>query len=418
MLKRSDMMISVSKGQNNEDLMNINRVLIVQYLQRNGICTRAQLSKAIGLTQASISQITASLIENGFVQETGFIAGEKGRRSVGIMLNSNLGRVIGVKLSRRTFSVGIFDFSGNFFEGRSESFSGDKHIRDILNEIKAVVKSYLQKFNNIIAIGIAVPGPFQQDEGRIYLMTEMQNWESVSLKAEFEDFCEIPVIIRHDANSGALAEWWFSSQIKKRKGTLIYFLVGEGVGAGIIINGNLLSGDQGTAGEVGHISIDFNGKRCACGNYGCLEMYCSSIAFVKNALEALKNNNSSILNKYHPLKASTIFAAAEQNDELALELVKQAGRYIGYGVVNLINAYDPSTVVISNDMAEGGQLILDEVKAVVKQRVLEAIAQKVEIELSSFKNDPILYSAAAVAIDYCLKHPLILKTKEFRTVRS
>jgi predicted NBD/HSP70 family sugar kinase len=175
-----------------------------------------------------------------------------------------------------------------------------------------------------------------------------------------------------------------------------------------------LTGDQGVAGEIGHISVDIHGKRCGCGNYGCLEMYCSSISFVKNAQQALKNNRSSILNKYHPLKASIIFEAAAQNDELALELVKQAGQYIGYGVVNLINSYDPSTVVISNDMAQGGQRILDEVKAVVKERVLDTIAQKVNIELSSFKNDPILYGAAAVAIDYCLKHPLILKNIENR----
>jgi glucokinase-like ROK family protein len=402
-------MISVLKGQNNEDIMNMNRTLIVQYLQRNGICTRAKLSKDIGLTQASISKITASLLEHGVIQETGFFAGEKGRRSVGITLNSNLGRVIGVKLSRRTFSVGIFDFSGDLSEGHTESFSSDKHIAEILNSIKDVIRSYLRKYNDIICIGIAVPGPFQQDEGRILMMTEMQDWESVSLKAEFKDFCDIPIIIRHDANSGALAEWWFASQIKMRTGTLIYFLVGEGVGAGIIINGNILTGDQGVAGEIGHISVDIHGERCGCGNYGCLEMYCSSIAFVKSAQQALINNSNSILNKYHPLKASAIFEAAAQNDELALELVKRAGQYIGYGVVNLINSYDPSTVVISNDMALGGQRILDEVKAVVKERVLDTIAQKVKIELSSFKSDPVLYGAAAVAIDYCLKHPTILK---------
>jgi predicted NBD/HSP70 family sugar kinase len=345
----------------------------------------------------------------GLYRKPDFLPGKKG-----ITLNSNLGRVIGVKLSRRTFSVGIFDFSGNLSEGHTESFSIGKHITDILQSIKDVIRSYLQKYNDIICIGIAVPGPFQQDEGRILMMTEMKDWESVSLKAEFEEFCDVPIIIRHDANSGALAEWWFASPINMRTGTLIYFLVGEGVGAGIIINGNILTGDQGIAGEIGHISVDVHGKRCGCGNYGCLELYCSSISFVNSAQEALKNNSSSILNKYHPLKASIIFGAAAQNDELALELVKQAGQYIGYGVVNLINSYDPSTVIISNDMAQGGQRILDEVKAVVKERVLETIAQKVNIELSSFKNDPILYGAAAVAIDYCLKHPIILKNIDNR----
>lgn len=401
-------MLSVSKGQNNEDVMNMNRIMVIQYLQRNGVCSRAQISNAIGLTQASISKMTANLIQYNIIQEVGSFIGKSGRRSKGIMLSPNLGRVIGVKLSRRSFSVGVFDFTGILADSHSETFSETAHIVDVIEKIKSVILEYLKKFHNILAIGIAVPGPFLQKEGKILLMTEMPDWKSISLKEAFQGFCDVPIIIRHDANSGALAEWWFTSQCKKRKGTLIYFLAGEGVGAGVIVNGNILMGDQGIAGEIGHVSIDIDGRRCACGNRGCLEMYCSSLALVKGAQTALQSDNQSILNRFHPLNAESIFAAMDQNDPLAVQLVKQAGTYLGYGVVNLINVYNPSTIVIGDEMAHGGNLLLDSVKSVVQERVLSELSGKVTIELSTFQHDPILYGAAAIAIDYCLSHPMLL----------
>lgn len=396
------------KGQNNEETVNRNRSLIVQYLQRNTICTRAQLSKELDLTPASISKTISVLIESGVVEETGYIPGEKGRRSVGIRLNTDSYRIIGARLSRRSFSIGVFDFKGEQFDSNSQSFDENENLLNTIANIQKTIKSYLDKYHNVVAVGIAVPGPFLEQDGKILLITEMNNWQVIDIIKEFEDKFDVPVIIRHDANSGALAEWWFGSQMQHPNGTLIHFLVGEGVGAGIIINGNILSGDRGTAGEVGHISVDVEGEKCSCGNKGCLERYCSSIAFVKHAKKQLKDNPQSQLNFYSNLTASMIFQAAFQGDELAIRLVKRVGRYIGYGVINLINAYDPSTIVISNEMSGGGEILLNEVISVVKERIHKEIFEKINIELSMFPNDPILYGAAAIAIDYCLKNPNIL----------
>lgn len=400
-----------SKGQNNEEIMNMNRSLIVQYLQRTPVCTRAQLSKELGLTPASISKITSVLLEHGVIEETGFVIGERGRRSVGIRLNTSSNRIIGVKLSRRSFSVGVFDFTGQLFSVKSETFDENEDLYNTINNIKKSISEYLDKFSDVVAIGIAVPGPYLENSGQILLITEMNNWKSINISKEFSSTFDIPVIVRHDANSGALAEWWFGSQMKQPKGSLIHFLVGEGVGAGVIVNGNIISGDHGIAGEIGHISVDINGKKCDCGNYGCLEGYCSSIAFVKHARQELTNHPESQLNHYSTLNSAMIFQAAYQNDKFAFELVKRAGSYIGYGVVNLINAYDPSTIVISNEMAGGGEMILNEVISVVNERIHESIAKDISIELSMFPDDPILYGAAAVAIDYCLKNPDILLKK-------
>lgn len=391
-------------GQNNEDIFYMNRSLVIQYLQKNKVTTRAQLSKALKLTPASITKIVNELIEKKLIEETGFISGDMGRRSVGIKLKQNF-RIIGVKLSRRNFSIGVFGFNAEVFETYRESFH-DESLDIILDKIKEQLESLLRKYTNSVAIGMAVPGPYLEHESRIVLVTETKGWDKINLREAFADQFDVPVIIRHDANSGALSEWWFGDY--DNNGTLIHFLVGEGVGAGIIDKGRILTGTNGIAGEIGHVSINIDGPRCGCGNYGCLEQYCSSLSFIKQAAIELPKYPESRLNGYENLKARHIFDAAYKGDDLACRLVKKAGRYIGYGVVTLINCYDPSTIVISNDMARGGEMLLEEVVKVVAERVSNYFAERVKICLSKFTEDPILYGAAAVAMDYCLRHPLIL----------
>lgn len=405
-------MVSLKKGTNNEDVSNMNQIFIVQYLQRHGVSTRAQISKAMGLTQASVSKITGRLIEMGIVEETGFLTGAKGRRSVGIYLCANQRKVIGVKLSRRTFTVGCFNMSGKCLGSHAEQFSEKELLPEIFKRIKALIHQYLKQYPDVCAIGVAVPGPFLKDDGTILLITAMGGTkaENVCISKEFDSrqFGDIPVIIRHDANSGALADWWFNTTKTRLHGSLIHFLVGEGVGAGIVNDGVILEGSHGTAGEIGHMSVDVNGPRCHCGNYGCLEQYCSSVAFVQYALEHLSEWPESALCRRSPLTASDIFQAAKAGDVYAASLVERAGKFIGYGLVNLINAYDPDTILISNDMAEGGELLLTAARAVVRERMLEGVWKHVKIEISNFQHDPVFYGAAAVAIDHCLRHPELL----------
>ena len=396
------------KGQNHENLYYTNRSLIVQYLQKEQICTRSQLSKALGLTPASITKTVAGLMDNGLIKEVGFVQGEKGRRSVGITLNTEICKLIGVKLSRRSFSVGVFDMRGENYGIHSETFDADEELVNVLENIKREIRLYMSRFDNIAAIGVAVPGPYLYKESRIVLVTETNNWKEVSLKEKLADCFEIPVIICHDANSGALADWWFGPNCRDSAGTLVHYLVGEGVGAGVLINGEILTGENGIAGELGHISLNVHGPLCACGNKGCLEMYCSSLAFSKYAETKVKEHPESDLSRYQKLTPKTIFDVARQGDAFATALVKRVGRYIGYGVVTIINAYDPGTIIISNDMAGGGDLLLKEVLRAAGARIAPHIMEKVSIVLSGFPNDPILYGAAAVAINYCLKNPEIL----------
>jgi len=409
-------MPEASKGGNNAGNMYLsNRIIILQYLQRHGVCTRAQIAKKIGLTEAAISKITAAMIENGIIEECGVLAGSKGRRSIGIHINPNGVKIVGVKLSRRNFAVGVFDFSGECVASTQENFTREDDLRQVFHRIRSAIRKYIANYPDIVVTGMAVPGPFLKKEDRILMITEMGDTgeDDIDLRAEFnvQRVGNRPIIFEQDANAGALADWWFEIGDVHLRGTAVHFLVGEGVGAGVISNGALNTGDQGTAAEIGHTSIDINGEKCHCGNRGCLEQYCSSIAFVKNAMAHRAEAPESRLNAYDKLTSSIIFREAQAGDAKAIELVRREGTYIGYGLVNLVHCYNPSTILISNEISKGGPLLLDAALAVARERLIPRLFESVQIRLSTFEGDDILYGAAAVAIDYCLNRPDIMGNK-------
>ncbi|WP_367942027.1 ROK family transcriptional regulator [Enterocloster citroniae] len=392
------------KGLNNEDLLMSNRAVILQCLKRNGVCSRADLAKETGLTQATISKIMSALIELNIVHETGFITGELGRRSRGVILNAADYKVIGIKISRRSFSIGLFDIGGRDYDIYKEAIPKDQSPQISIRKIREVAEDYISRSKGIIAVGVTVPGPYLRKESKIAVMTETTGWNFLNLKKEFSDLGGVPVFIEHDANAAAIAEWWFG-QFAMATGTLVYLLADEGIGAGVVVNGSMLTGANGIAAEIGHISVNVNGQRCGCGNYGCLEGYCSSLAFVKKTRELLKEHPESILSIHYQLTAEHIFDAAYAGDELACSMVEYAGRYLGYGIVTLVNAYDPSAIVIGNTMAKGGTLLMDSIREVVRERILPEIYSKLSMDFSTFKIDPVLYGAAALATDRFLKNP-------------
>ncbi|MDL2318107.1 ROK family transcriptional regulator [Eubacteriales bacterium OttesenSCG-928-A19] len=401
-------MSAVSK--NNADGMSLrNQIMILQYLQRNGVSTRTQIARYMNLTQAAVSKIVASMMERGIIEETGFLSGEKGRRSVGVRIRQDGCKVIGVKLSRRSYAVGVFDFSGRRLDHIAETFEEGDPLQGVFKAIRRAVRKYLESYQDIRAIGIAVPGPFLKDEDIILMITQMgdASEEDIDLRVEFDAdrMLGTPVVISQDANAGAMAEWWYGIENMPLHGTVVHYLVGEGVGAGIIVDGKVLTGELGIAGEIGHISIDVHGPRCHCGNYGCLELYCSSISFVKHAMKHRHEDQASTLNRYESLTVEDIFRESEAGDTLAASFVRRVATYIGYGVVMMVNAYNPTTIFICNELSRGGQPLLDQVIAVCRERLLPRIFESVQIVLSTYRDDDLLIGAAAVAIDYCLARP-------------
>lgn len=395
-------------GNNNSDLTEMNRSVVVQILQRREVCSRADIARETGLTQAAITKIVAALMEMGIISEVGNIRGNSNRRSIGLQLNADKHKVIGVKFARYMFSVGVFDISGKVYFQTEKEYPIEQDQKTVLAKMKEQIREVLEMYRDVAAIGLAVPGPYLRKEGRIAVITQMLAWRSINFIEEFKNAFDRPVFIEHDANAGAMASWWFGDHDDTVK-SIAYFLLGDGVGAGIIERGKLLLGQQGVAGEIGHISINVHGARCECGNYGCLEQYCSVNTLLKLARQRapecfpdtpMRNRDA----------CDALFEAARGGNQNALDAVREIAEYIGYGCVMIINAYNPDMIVIGDMMARGGDLILPVVQEVVRQRTISELQSRVQIKISGLTVDPTLYGAAAAATDKILQMPSVFLT--------
>lgn len=389
-------------GSNNSDLTEMNRSAIVRILQQN-VYSRADISRITGLTQASITKITAALIEMGIVSEVGIISGNGNRRSIGLRLNSENKQIIGVKFSRQMFAVGVFDISGKFYSLSRTEFELEQDPRIVLTDIKKQIRDTLSKHKNVVAIGMAVPGPYLREQGKIAIITAMPGWHEINFIDEFKNEFDKPLFIGQDANAGALAEWWFGNHTKPIT-TLAYLLAGEGIGSGIVDNGNLLLGMKGIASEIGHVSVDVNGPKCECGNHGCLELYCSAPEMLKRAKHAMpKLFERKYSNRSEACGA--VFEEARNGNKDVARIVDEIGIYLGYGCINIMNAYNPDIIVIGDILAQGGDLLLPKIKETVKNRMLPEIYENVRIEISKLGVDSTLLGAAAIATDKVLRRP-------------
>lgn len=390
-------------GNNTSDLVEMNRSAIVRIIQQSDVCSRADIAKMTGLTQASITKIVAVLIDMGIVNEVGFVKGSGNRRSIGLRLNAEKYLVLGVKFSRHVFSIGVFDISGKVYTQQETEFSLEEFASDVVSNMKRQIHELLEKYKNVVAIGFAVPGPYLRKEGRIAMVTRMPAWKNINFIDEFKYEFDKPVFIEQDANAGALAEWWFGNHGRPLN-SLAYFLAGEGVGSGIVDHDRLLLGNLGIASEIGHISINVNGAKCECGNRGCLELYCSTTAMLKKAEEVLPELfEEAIENRWEA--CNKVFNAARLGNKKAIKLVEEIAEYLGYGCVTIINAYDPEIIVIGDSISQGGELLLPTINRIVKERILPDICEKVQIKMSELKVDPTLYGAAAIATDKVLRKP-------------
>ena len=384
-------------------LAEYNRSRILQHLYHNGICSRAQIAKALGLTPAAITKITAQLIEAGAIEETGDFAGAKNRRSIGLGLDTVRFHVIGVKFARSLVQVGVFDLDGNTLIIEDLPTVTNDTIGHAISLLHARIEAMLDGDPAVVAIGMAVPGPYLRDQGHIAVVSSMQGWRDVNFIEEFSRSFRVPVFIEQDARAGALAHYLFDPE-SHGENNLAYYLVGEGVGLGVIDDGRVINGALGAATEIGHVSIDVNGRACDCGNVGCLERYCSTPAIRRMLVEdgtavphaaGLSNADA----------ARALFLLAREGDAHATELVRAIGRYVGYGCVTIFNTFNPRRIVIGDIVSEAGSPLIDEVRATVRSRGIPELFAATSIGLSRMPTDAAVCGAAAVAVTQFLEHP-------------
>jgi glucokinase len=253
----------------------------------------------------------------------------------------------------------------------------------------------------IVGVGVGAPGPLDTKSG-IVLLTPNLGWVNMPLRDIIHDRLKLPATLDNDANCAVLGEWWVGAARGARHA--IGITIGTGIGGGLVLDGKLYHGASDVAGEIGHTTIDTEGRRCKCGNYGCLEAYASGPNIAMRALEGVEAGATSSLSaivgsNLPPITAQTVYEAAQQGDELALEVVNDTAKFLGAGIANLLNVFNPEVVVVCGGVTLAGDHLFTPLRREVARRAFKPAVQACRIVPGELINTAGVYGAARVFLD-------------------
>lgn len=279
----------------------------------------------------------------------------------------------------------------------------DAVIKSICATIDKILAAKNLEPSQLLGIGIAAAGIIDSDKGKVISSPNLPGWHEVPLRDAIEQRFGIPVYLGNDATLAALGEWRFG--LKKGIANLIYITVSTGIGGGIIAGGKLYTGACGVAGEIGHMTIDVNGPKCNCGNIGCWETLASGTALAREAVKQIRGGaKTSIIELVNgdisKIDAKVVSLAAKQGDELAKELISRLGYYLGIGLVNLVNIFNPELILIGGGVAKMGDLLLQPAIKIVKERAFSTPAATVEIKPALLGDDSGILGAVAFVLEH------------------
>ncbi len=271
----------------------------------------------------------------------------------------------------------------------------------------------------IAGIGIGAPGPLNSRTGIVYAPPNLPGWENVPVRELFSQQFSVPIFVENDANAAALGEYMFGAGRGSRD--MVYMTISTGIGGGVITGGKMVEGTSGTAAELGHMTIDWRGERCNCGNIGCLERIASGTAIARHANDAIAQGQGDDLLAFalkHQLNdkenaeastpedvaahtsahvtARTVALAAEAGIPLARAIIKIAAEALGVGLVNIINIFNPEKIILGGGVTQMGALLLDPAIHIVEERTMEVPRKAAQIVLAELGHDVGLVGAGAL----------------------
>ena len=263
----------------------------------------------------------------------------------------------------------------------------------IVDAIVVAVREF-QKAAEISAVSLVVPGTVNVGDGSVVTAPNLPCLDGFRLAAALTEQLGLPAILENDANAAAVGEMWQGAAVGCH--TIICVTLGTGVGGGIILDGKLWRGVDGSAAEIGHMCVDpFGGVACTCGSRGCLEVFASATAIVRMTREASPRYPDSVLQGNEDRTAEMIFEAGQQGDELALEIFRRMGVYLGIGIANLINILNPEIIVIGGGVVNGWELFEKHMHQQVEERAFPLL--RVKIVRAKCGDDAGLLGAARLA---------------------
>jgi len=309
--------------------------------------------------------------------------------------------IVGIDVGGTNIVVGTVAEDGSEMLGlRSEPTGAEGGSDAVVERIVRLARASMADAagKQVAGVGIGSPGPLDTKTG-VVLLTPNLGWVNMPLRDRVARALELPATLDNDANCAVFGEWWRGAA--RGVEHVVGLTIGTGIGGGIVLYGDIYHGASDIAGEIGHMTIDSTGRRCKCGNYGCLEAYASGPAIAARAVEGVEAGADSSLPGYvggdlAKITAQTVYQAAHDGDEFALEVVRDTAKFLGAGVANIINIFNPQVVVVCGGVTLAGDKLFVPLRSEVKRRAFKPAVDACRILPGELTGTAGVWGAAAV----------------------
>lgn len=365
--RREWMGVETPGSQSSLHRANLERV--VRAVRMAGSLTQAEIARSTGLSAATVSNIVRELKDGGTVEVTPTSAG--GRRARSVSLSGDAGIVVGVDFGHTHLRVAVGNLAHQVLAEEAEPLDVDASSAQGLDRAEQLVSRLIAgtglSQDKVVGVGLGVPAPIDVETGTLGSTAILPGWAGTNPRDDLAQRLGVPVHVDNDANLGALGELVWGSG--RGVADLAYIKVADGVGAGLVISGQIYRGPGGTAGEIGHITLDESGPVCRCGNRGCLETF----AAARYVLPLLHSAHGA------DLTIERMVQLARDGDPGCRRVIADVGRHIGSGVANLCNLINPSRMVLGGHLAEAGELVLGPIRESVARYAIPSAARQLAV---------------------------------------
>ncbi len=370
-----------------------NMLEILKIVRSQPSISRPEIAERAKLTSVTVSTLIAELLKRKIVVEEGLADSKGGRKACVYSFNKDASRIIGINITPGRITIELFDLVGNSVtKGVRLHPKKDQPVEETVYSLIRTLKKFLvsngMSEEDVLAIGLTVPGRVDHENGIVYNLPNLKQWKNVPIKALIEGELKIPLFLERDTNSNILYLKW--DEYPDEKANMAYVSITEGLGAGILIDDNVYHGEHGLAGEAGHTTINPDGGRCNCGNIGCIELYASNPAIVKNYFSKLAANGRDVSESdavIGDMEAENAFLAllvqrAKDGDTQAHEALTEATKYLETFFVNIVNSYDPGLLIVDCEWMRLGRRYFNEAVSGMFDRIRFISRNDIKVVLS------------------------------------
>ncbi len=388
----------------------LNRAILLNLLRTHSPQSRADLAVATGLNKTTVSSLVTDLISAGLAREIGQATSDGGRPAVLLELNPNAGYIIGAELGVWFIKIALTDFRATVL-WRQEVLlrpgqTPDSALDQLIDLVREAVEIAEQSGHKIFGFGLGLHGLVDVRSG-VLLFGPNFGWRDVPIRRRLEEAFPFPIFVDNDAKASAIGEHYFG--VARQVDNFVYIIANIGLGVGIWLGGQIYRGATGIAGEVGHTTIIPDGLLCRCGNRGCWETLVSQQAVVDRLQAAVAAGGPTCLpvsdGKLVDVSMSMIVEAANAGDALVLRALDETGSYLGIGIANLINTFNPSLVVFGGALSQAADFLLPAIRRVVAERSMPWPREAAQILAAAHRFDSCVMGGVALVLHDMLSRP-------------